>query len=58
MMDNTQYEQTLIKLSTALQTIAELRLELKILQRAYDELYKERYGGKPVVYAHVPGGTT
>lgn len=33
--------------------IAELRLELKILQRAYDELYKERYGDPPTIYAHV-----
>lgn len=33
--------------------VATLKKELKVLQRAYNELYRERYGDSPVVYGHV-----
>lgn len=33
--------------------LRELRLELRVVTRAYEDLYKERYGGPVPVFAHV-----
>ncbi len=38
---------------TAFNAIRELRLELRIMTRAYGELYSEKYAGPPPVYAHI-----
>lgn len=38
---------------TAFNAIRELRLELRIMTRAFGELYGEKYAGPPPIYAHV-----
>lgn len=38
----------------AFDAIRELRLELRVMTRAYNDLYKERYGDKPTpIFGHV-----